>query len=72
MGNKELSKFGENVRALRLKRKYSQLVLAERADSHLNYIGGIERGQQNPSLGKIISIAHALNCRLTDLLKGIH
>jgi transcriptional regulator with XRE-family HTH domain len=41
--------------------------LAERSDCHPNYIGGIERGERNPSLIKIAAIAKGLRCRIADL-----
>jgi transcriptional regulator with XRE-family HTH domain len=52
--------FGEQVRALREARGYSQEFLAELANLHRTYIGGIERGERNVSLLNIWRIADAL------------
>jgi len=52
--------FGEQVRQLRVKRKLSQERLAEMANLHRNYIGGIERGERNLGLLNIVQLARAL------------
>ena len=63
--------FGRRLRELRLQRGLSQEKLAELADLHRNYVGIIERGQQNLSLLNIIKLAHALNVRPAKLLEPI-
>jgi transcriptional regulator with XRE-family HTH domain len=59
--------FGERVRQLRKNRGLSQEDLADRARVHRTYLGGIERGERNPSLKNIASIAGALGVSLSDL-----
>jgi len=59
--------FGERVRKLRLGRNLSQEELAFRAGVHRTYLGGIERGERNPSLKNIAAIAKALNITLSEL-----
>jgi len=49
----------------------SQEKLAERADLHWTYIGGIERGERNVSLLNIVKIAKALQITPSELLKEI-
>jgi len=44
--------FGDNVRRLRKAKKLTQEKLAEAANCHPNYLGGIERGERNPSRKK--------------------
>ncbi len=64
--------FGRAVRERRLALGWSQERLAEKADLHWTYIGGIERGERNVSLMNISRIARALNTsvsELTDKLK---
>ena len=59
--------FGERVRELRRQRKLSQKQLAVRAGLHRTSIGGIERGERNPSLVNIGRIAQALGVRPQEL-----
>jgi len=59
--------FGKQVRTLRLAKSYSQEELAFRAKVHRTYLGGIERGERNPSLKNIAAIAEALEVSLAEL-----
>jgi len=59
--------FGEKVRKLRLARNLSQEKLAFKTRMHRTYLGGIERGERNPSLKNIAAIAKALNVTLAEL-----
>ncbi len=59
--------FGERVRELRLARELSQEDLAFKSSVHRTYLGGIERGERNPSLRNITAIAKALNVTLAQL-----
>ena len=61
------SLFGRRVRALRRERKFSQEELADRSRLHWTYLGGIERGERNPSLMNITRIANALGVRVGEL-----
>jgi len=63
--------FGRRVRELRLERGFSQEKLAELADLHRNYVGGVERGERNVSLVNIVKLAHGLNVRPTKLIEPI-
>jgi transcriptional regulator with XRE-family HTH domain len=62
---------GENIRTHRRNMKWSQEKLAEKSDLHHNYIGDIERGEENVSIDALIRIASALKVRLTDLVRGL-
>ncbi|MGD1105204.1 MAG: helix-turn-helix transcriptional regulator [Terriglobia bacterium] len=53
-------KFGARVRYLRLKLGLSQEELAGACGLDRTYVGGIERGERNPSLKNIYRIAYAL------------
>ena len=59
--------FGDRVRELRLSKGLSQEELAFRVKIHRTYIGGIERGERNPSLKNIAAIANALGVTLSEL-----
>jgi transcriptional regulator with XRE-family HTH domain len=60
-------RFGERVRKLRQSQGLSQEELAFKAGVHRTYLGGIERGERNPSLNNIASIARALDVPLSEL-----
>jgi transcriptional regulator with XRE-family HTH domain len=62
---------GKAVRQRRLSMGLSQEALAERADLHWTYIGGIERGERNVSLINIVRIARALELTPARLFAGI-
>ena len=59
--------FGDRVRQLRSDRRLSQEEMAHRAGVHRTYLGGIERGERNPSLRNIAAIAKALGVSLSEL-----
>lgn len=65
------SLFGMAIRALREARGYSQEALAERADLHRNYVGGVERGERNVGLENIVKLARALSVRTKDLFESL-
>ena len=61
--------FGKMVRLYRGRAGYSQEGLADRARIHRTYIGGIERGERNPTLVMVHRIAVALNVPPSQLLE---
>jgi transcriptional regulator with XRE-family HTH domain len=61
--------FGLAVKEARLNRKLTQQQLADACGLDIGYVGGIERGQRNPTLGVIQSIASVLHVRPSDLLR---
>lgn len=64
--------FGLRVRELRTGLRLTQEALAERAELHWTYIGGIERGERNPSLINLAYLARALGVTLGELLGPVN
>lgn len=64
-------RFGELVRLLREQAGLSQEEFAERAGVHRTYVGGIERGERNPTLLTICRLATALGVPPKQLLDGV-
>jgi transcriptional regulator with XRE-family HTH domain len=71
MGGDPRAQLGATVRKRRVALGLSQEKLAERADLHWTYIGGIERGERNVSLLNIVKIARALNTSPSRLLADV-
>jgi transcriptional regulator with XRE-family HTH domain len=59
-------KFGQRLRTLRHEKGWSQEELAARSGHHWTYIGGVERGERNPTLLVISSLAKALNVKVAE------
>ena len=62
---------GETIRTYRKRAGFTQEKLAERADLHHNFIGEVERGNMEISLGSLLKIAKALGVRGRDLLRDL-
>ncbi len=70
MGNNDQKfAFGARVRQLRTDKGWSQEQLAAEARLDRTYIGGIERGERNPSLLNIYRIARALGVSASELFR---
>ncbi|HEV7242361.1 MAG TPA: helix-turn-helix transcriptional regulator [Thermoanaerobaculia bacterium] len=69
MKNNQCVAFGTAVRRLRTRLGISQEEFADRVEIHRTYIGGIERGERNPTLTMITRIAVALNVSAAHLLR---
>jgi len=64
-------RFGTVVRQMRIAKKISQEVLAERAQLHRTYLTDVEHGKRNLSIDSIHKIADALEVSITDLFSQI-
>lgn len=62
---------GETIRTQRIKAGLSQEELAEKADLSRNYIGNVERAEDNITLQTLARIAKALNLTIHDITRGI-
>lgn len=61
---------GKRVRELRLEMKISQEELAERADLHRNYVGGVERGERDIGITALGQLAEALGLTLAEFFQS--
>ena len=61
--------FGKQIRFLREQKELSQEDFAEVVGIHRTYIGGIERGERNPTLTTIYKLAKALDVEPCQILK---
>ena len=65
-----MKKFGERVRYLRIKKGFSsQIDLANKIGTDRTYVGGIERGERNPTFEILEKLAKVLETTMSDLLK---
>ena len=62
-----LKKFGPNFCVERTKRSLSQEKFAELANVHTNYIGKVERGEQNLTVKKIVALADSLGVPVENI-----
>lgn len=61
-------RFGQNLRAVRQSKGFSQEHLAHAAGIDRSYVGKIERGQVNLSIEKLYLLAETLGCSPKDLI----
>lgn len=61
------ARFGKRIFDLRTAKGLTQEKLAEIATMHWTYLGGIERGERNPTLINIEKLADALGTSLSEL-----
>ena len=59
---------GRAVRRLRIERGLSQEDLAHLSRMDRTWVGGIERGETNPSYEKLMDLATALDVRISELI----
>lgn len=63
-----LKKIGLNFRVERIKRGLSQERFAELANVHTNYIGKIERGEQNLTIKKLVDLINVLDIPVDKIM----
>ena len=61
-------KIGDKIKEIRKKKKLTQVEVAQKAGIHFNYFARLERGEVNPSIQTIESIANALKVKSGDIL----
>ena len=63
--------FGRKVRTLRVGMGLSQEALAGECGLHRTYIGSVERGERNVTLGTIVRLARVLQTTSSHLLQDV-
>jgi len=63
-------KLGAAIRARRKELHLSQEGLAEVVECHRNFVGRIERGEQNPTVDMLVRFANALESSVALLVKA--
>lgn len=72
MGKKNIDsiRFGDAVRRARAAAGLTQEDLADKAGLDRSYVGGVERGERNPTLEVIAKLAKGLGISLSELFAG--
>ena len=68
MGSPVCEAFGQNLRAIRKLKGFSQERLAYESGIDRSYVGKIERGQVNVTIEKIYLLADCLECEPAELV----
>ena len=63
-----LKQIGLKFRVERIKKQLSQEKFAEIAGVHTNYIGKVERGEQNLTVKKIVDLVNSLEIPIRDII----
>jgi transcriptional regulator with XRE-family HTH domain len=71
MNQSFLKRFGKKLRTLRGAANLSQEELAELSGLHRNYIGGMERGERNPTITSLRKVSEAFGISLSKLFQGL-
>ena len=66
---KERAQLGAAIRKRRLSLGLSQEEFAEKIDCHRNFIGRLERGEQNPTVDTLVRLAAGLRWKVVDIIK---
>lgn len=67
--DKTLRRFGRALAQVRQEAGLSQEELAHRSGLHRTYVGGLERGERNPTLMTVLALAKGLGMPPSTLLK---
>ena len=69
--DRSLASLGEAVKALRREKDLTQEGLAERAGTHVTYIGRIERGERNLTWTALSRVCEGLGVRRSVLVRRV-
>ena len=62
-------RLGQAIRARRMEKGLSQEKLAQMVECHRNYVGMVERGEQNLTIDMLMRFARALKMSVTEFAK---
>jgi transcriptional regulator with XRE-family HTH domain len=65
----DIKLLGKRIRDERLLARLTIEQLSERVDKSLHFVGQIERGECNPSIGTLVDIANVLDTTVDSLLR---
>jgi transcriptional regulator with XRE-family HTH domain len=68
--NRIAKKLGKRLKQLRLQRGWSQEAFAAEAGLDRTYLGGMERGERNPSLKNLARLADTLELPISQLFEN--
>ena len=71
LASNALLAIGTRVRQLRSERGLTLQALAELTGLSASLLSLVERGKTSPSIGTLVSIAHAFDVHMTDLMPGM-
>ena len=63
------ARFGERLRQARLAMDMTQAEMAKRSGVHGHYIGRVELGRKNLTLGTMLRLATVVGCNVSDMLR---
>lgn len=69
MSDPYLRAIGAAIRLYRTEHNFSQEDLGHAAGIHRTYVGGIERGERNPTVMVLRRFSTALECQPSELLR---
>ena len=62
---------GERIRRLRIKRGWTQVIMAEKIGMDRSFIADLERGKRNITLLNLVVLAQGFDITLSQLLSGL-
>jgi transcriptional regulator with XRE-family HTH domain len=67
----QLQVLGARIREARRARGWTQEALASAAGIDRSYVGGVERGERNPTFNTLCDICRALGCDVASITPGL-
>jgi len=71
MSNELLVRLGKRIRKARIRRGWTQVILAEHTGLDRSFLADVERGKRNISILNLYLVAEGLGISLSRLLSGL-